>query len=133
MNEVLYLIVIILSLSAVILLYVRFFLWDMRKRKREMEEYVQQTKDFYNVVLRILGEQAVRNLKGDYYWEGMPEFFYMRYWGMPAKVSEIRRPGEVTRIYYYSPIENARRNARKKYRQEYHFRNRELVYWEVSN
>ncbi len=118
-------------LALVIWLYARFRKWDAKRRARYDEEYLQETEKFYAVVRRILGEKAVEYLRTDYYWQGMPECFRRVYWGAYDHIKVIEKPGEVTRIYYYNPIAGARANARKKYHYEYHFRNRELVYWEI--
>ena len=128
-----YLLLDLAVLAGVIWLYVKFVKWDNKRRKRYDEKYQQETDEYYSVIRRILGNQAEECLKTNYYWKGMPECFRAMYWGIPANVKEIRKPGEETRIYYYDPIEGARANARKKYHREYRFRNRELVYWELEN
>lgn len=93
--------------------------------------YVYSRIEFYNIVYSVLGDDAVRMIKRGYIWQGMPECLRRLQLGKEDDVMEVRRPGEVRRVYYYSPIEGARKNARKKYYREYHFVNDELVTWEI--
>lgn len=43
----------------------------------------------------------------------MPECLRRLQLGKEDDVMEVRRPGKVRRVYYYGPIEGARKNARK--------------------
>ena len=93
--------------------------------------YIYCRIEFYNIIYYVLGDEAVRMVKRKCVWQGMPECLLRLQRGKEDDVTEVRRPGEIRRIYYYRPIEGARKNARKKYYSEYHFVNGELVTWEI--
>jgi hypothetical protein len=105
----------------------------LKQAQKQSLELLMAVRDkMYDVIRKTLGKNAVESVRNKSLWEGMPEcLIFLMIKPHPDDVKETRTPDNIHKIYYFYPILNARKNARKKYNVEIHVENKKVTYWEI--
>lgn len=111
-----------------------FYLFKLfQNRSREKREYQEAEHEIFNKVELILGTEGLKLLKSKTIWKGMPECLIYYILGQPVEIEEREVPDYINKTWFYSPIPNARSNAKEKYYMEIYTENGLVTSWKKIN
>jgi len=100
-------------------------------RSKEKREYFEARQELFANTRQILGADALQKLKDNIIWVGMPKCLVVYVYGRPDEVIKRETPGNYEQTWFFEPIQNARSNARRKYKIEIYFHNGFITSWDI--
>jgi hypothetical protein len=105
----------------------------IQNRLNKKREFVEATEELFATVKNTLGVEALENIKEDAVWKDMPDCLLYYVYGRPHHIETREIPGYIYKTWFYRPIENARSNARRKYKTEIYSENGYVTHWDILN
>ena len=117
--------------TIVVVLFITYLVILILNRIKKNKAVTKATQELFDEIENSLGSDNLGRVKRKSVWVGMPESLLYYTHGSPDKKDNRETPGKISTTWFFNPIPNVRKNAKRKHKTLIYCTNGFVSSWDV--